>query len=301
MSSFRCRPAVLGDAAAVAALVMAAERFLYGKTEYSLGDLEAEWESLDLARDTLVLLDGEQVVAFGSLDDRGELWRSDGYVHPEQRSRGIGTELVAALEGAAAGRGARLMQNGILEPDEAGHRLFAGLGYQPVRVFRELRIDLAAPPDPPDWPDGFVVDEFETDRDAAGFHAAQQEAFSDHWEYRPRDLTWWREFHVEREGFDPSLWRVVRSGDEIAAGSICEAGRYGGGWVSVLFTRRPWRGQGLGRALLRDAFEKFRDRGEPSAGLSVDAANTTGAFHLYESAGMRPVLGWVMYEKELAL
>ena len=58
-------------------------------------------------------------------------------------------------------------------------------------------------------------------------------------------------------------------------------------------------GQGVGRALLRDAFGKFRDRGEPSAGLSVDAENTTGAFHLYESAGMRPVLGWVMYEKAI--
>jgi hypothetical protein len=34
-------------------------------------------------------------------------------------------------------------------------------------------------------------------------------------------------------------------------------------------------------------------------GLSVDADGTLGAFHLYESAGMRPALGWVMFEKEL--
>jgi hypothetical protein len=31
----------------------------------------------------------------------------------------------------------------------------------------------------------------------------------------------------------------------------------------------------------------------------VDAANDTGAFRLYERAGMAPVLGWVMYEKEI--
>jgi GNAT superfamily N-acetyltransferase len=88
-------------------------------------------------------------------------------------------------------------------------------------------------------------------------------------------------------------------GDEIAAGAICEADRYGGGWVSVLFTRRQWRARGVGRALLRDAFEKFWARGETSVGLGVDAESATGAFHLYESSGMQPVMGWVMHEKGL--
>jgi hypothetical protein len=31
----------------------------------------------------------------------------------------------------------------------------------------------------------------------------------------------------------------------------------------------------------------------------VDAANDTGAFSLYERAGMTPAPGWVMYEKEV--
>jgi mycothiol synthase len=300
MSSFLQRSAVPGDASAVAELVIAYERSLYGETAYSLGDLQAEWETLDLAHDALVLVDGERVVGFGSLYDRGELWRIDGYVHPEEQGRGIGARLVAALEESALSRGARRIQSGVVEPDERGHRMFAGLGYRPVRVFRELRIDLEAPPEPPVWPDGLVPDEFDADRDAAPFHAAQQEAFADHWEHRPRELADWRRFHIENDRFDPSLWRVVRAGDEIAAGAICESDRYGGGWIAVLFTRRPWRGRGVGRALLRDAFWKFRDRGEPSAGLSVDAESTTGAFHLYESSGMRPVMGWVMHEKTFA-
>ena len=172
-------------------------------------------------------------------------------------------------------------------------------GYRRVRVFRELRIDLDAAREAPEWPHGLVADTFEVDRDAAAFHAAEQEAFADHWEFRPRDLTRWRRLHTETEQFDPSLWRVVRAGDEIVAGTICEASRYGGGWVAVLFTRRPWRAQGVGRALLLDAFQKFRNRGEVSAGLGVDAENPTGAFRLYESAGMRPVMGWVMHEKEI--
>jgi hypothetical protein len=39
--------------------------------------------------------------------------------------------------------------------------------------------------------------------------------------------------------------------------------------------------------------------GEHRVGLGVDAASDTGAFRLYERARMAPVLGWVVYEKEL--
>jgi mycothiol synthase len=298
-SPFRQRAPVAADAPAVAELVIAYERSLYGTTAYSLADLEAEWESLDLARDALVLLDGERVVAFGALDDRGELWRIDGFVHPDEQGRGLGAELVTALEQSAASRGARRIQNSVMEPDEAGHVLLGGLGYRRVRVFRELRVELSVAPELPDWPDGLAPDAFDAERDATAFHAAEQEAFADHWEFRPRSLARWRGLHVETEHFEASLWRVVRAGDEIVAGAICEADRYGGGWVAVVFTRRPWRGRGVGRALLHDAFRKFWDRGERSIGLGVDAENATGAFQLYESVGMRPVLGWVVHERDL--
>jgi GNAT superfamily N-acetyltransferase len=95
------------------------------------------------------------------------------------------------------------------------------------------------------------------------------------------------------------MWCVVRAGEEIVAGTICTDETYGGGWIHVLFTRRPWRARGVGAALLRDSFGRFWARDEHSIGLGVDAANATGAFRLYLRAGMLPVLGWVVYEKEL--
>lgn len=299
MRSLATRPAVRADAPAVADLVTAYERSLYGDSAYALDNLEADWEAIDLARDTLVLVDGEAVVAFGSLQDRGELWRTDAYVHPREQGRGIGTELARRLERMAGSRGARRIQSGIAEPAAAGLRLFEGLGYRPVRVFREMRTELAVQPERPQWPGTAVPGEFDADRDAGAFHAAQQEAFADHWEHRRREFADWRDFHIATERFDPWLWVVVRDGDELAAGAICEANRYGGGWVAVLFTRRRWRGQGLGRAILQEAFVRFWDRGERSVGLTVDADGALGAFHLYESAGMAPALGWVMVEKEL--
>jgi len=61
----------------------------------------------------------------------------------------------------------------------------------------------------------------------------------------------------------------------------------------------PVRKQGVGAALLSDAFGPFWQRGERRVGLGVDAANDTGAFRLYERAGMTPALGWVVYEQAL--
>jgi GNAT superfamily N-acetyltransferase len=207
--------------------------------------------------------------------------------------------IAARLEEDAVRRGARRIHNRVFEADVAARRLLESLGYDAVRVFREMRIELAAPPPAPAWPEGLRVVPFDPERDVPEFHAAHQEAFADHWEYAPRDVESWSNWYVGSERFDPALWCVVRAGDEIVAGTICTADTYGGGYVHVLFTRRPWRGKGVGAALLGDALRRFWERGERSVGVGVDAAGETGAFRLYERAGLSPALGWVIYEKEL--
>jgi ribosomal protein S18 acetylase RimI-like enzyme len=300
LSSFRLDPVVAADAAAVTELVVAHESSLYGESAFSQADLEEQWSDLGLERNARVVRDGDLVVGYSEVRGRGELWRAEGYVHPDARGRGIGKLIATGLEEDVARRGARRIQNSVLEADSAARALLESLGYNAVRVFRELRIELGAPPPAPEWPAGLRVVSFDPERDALEFHAAHQEAFADHWEHKPRDFEAWSKGHLESERFDPTLWCVVRAGDEIAAGTICAGDTYGGGWVHALFTRRPWRKQGVGAALLVDAFGRFWERGEHSIGLGVDAANDTGAFRLYERAGMAPELGWVVYEKELS-
>lgn len=290
---------VAADAAGVTEVVSAMEASLYGQSAYSQADLQDEWSELDLAHDAYVVNEGGRTVGYGAIRSRGELWSVEGYVHPDVLGRGIGTLIATRLEEDAARGGARRIQNSLLEADSAARRLVESLGYDAVRVFRELRIQLNTTPRSPAWPNGLRVVPFDAERDAREFHAAHQEAFVDHWEYAPRDFESWSKSHLVGERFDPTLWCVVRAGDEIAAGTISTGDTYGGGWIHVLFTRRPWRKQGVGAALLGDALERFWQRGERSIGLGVDAANETGAFRLYERAGMAPVLGWVVYEKEV--
>src|SRR5690349_21443864 len=261
-----------GDAAAVTEVLAALESALYGQSSFSQADLEDEWSSLDLERDARVVRDGERIVGYGALHELGELWRAEGFVHPDALGRGVGRLIATGLEQDAARRGARRIQNNVFEVDSAARWLLESLGYRAVRVFREMRIELGAPPPAPVWPAGLRVVAFDPERDAREFHAAHQEAFADHWDYAPRDFETWSNSHLRGERFDPTLWAVVRAGQEIAAGTICTADTYGGGWVHVLFTRRPWRKLGVGAALLRDAFERFWQRGERSVGLGVDAA-----------------------------
>ena len=251
-------PAVASDAAAVTDVVAALESSLYGPSTFSQADLEAEWSELDLEQDVRVVRDGDRVVGYRAVRERGDVWRVEGYVHPDMAGRGIGRLIASELEEDAARDGARRIQTAVLEADSAARGLLESLGYSAVRVFREMRIELEAPPSRPEWPDGLRVVPFEPERDAREFHAAHQEAFADHWDFTPRDFESWSAPNLGSERFDPTLWCVVRAGDGIAAGTICTGDTYGGGWVHALFTRRPWRKQGVGATLLGDSFGRHR-------------------------------------------
>lgn len=283
----------------MAELVSALEIALYGHTTFSQADLEDEWSETDLAHETRVVRSGDRIVGYALITKRGGSWRVQGHVHPDAFGRGVGVLIATGVEREAAAGGIRRIQNSVLEADRAGRDLVESLGYDVVRVFREMRIELAAPPAPPAWPDAVQATAFDPENDVAAFYAAHQEAFADHWDYPPRDFASWSRGFLKSERYDPGLWCVVRAGSDIAAGAICTCDTYGGGWVQTLFTRRPWRKLGVGEALLRDAFTRLWERGERSVGLGVDAASDTGAFRLYERAGMTPALGWVIYEKQL--
>jgi mycothiol synthase len=299
MSSFRFRHCEPADASSVAEVVSAHERAFRGESGYSLADLRAEWHTTNLAEHTWAVLEDDRIVGYGLISDRGELWRADGYVHPGAFGRGLGAQLASLLEAEVRARGAKRVQNTVLEADTSARFLMTALGYREVRRFREMRTELSAAPAAPLWPDGLRAVPFDPPADARAFHAAQEEAFSDHWEFLSRTFEMWSRAHLETPEFDASLWSVVWDGKEVVAGAICRFEAYGGGWIDVLFTRAPWRRRGVGEALVAAAFAKLWERGQPSIGLGVDSQSETGAFRLYERMGMKPAWAGVTYEKAL--
>jgi ribosomal protein S18 acetylase RimI-like enzyme len=161
-----------------------------------------------------------------------------------------------------------------------------------------MRIDLGAALEIPRWPDGITPRRLRVGRDEPQVHAADVEAFAEHHLYEPRSYAEWRLHHIDRPGFDPGLWLIAWDGDEIAGYAAAWVAD-DGGFVGDLAVRTPWRGRGLGLALLIEEFRALSARGVTVVRLDVDAQNATGAVALYEKAGMRVARRFDVLEKKL--
>ncbi|NET38169.1 MAG: GNAT family N-acetyltransferase [Cyanothece sp. SIO1E1] len=71
------------------------------------------------------------------------------------------------------------------------------------------------------------------------------------------------------------------------------------GWINLLGTRRGFRRQGLGRAMLVVGLRCLQAVGLETARLDVDAKNPNGALQLYESVGFRVLHTDLVYVKTL--
>lgn len=295
------RPATADDFEAVVALLVTDESHLTGRpSRIALSDVRGWLAGVDLARNTWLFEEDRRLVACGWAEAHvGGLGFAVGVVHPAAKGRGLGPQLVETSEGSLRAACSLRVHQVALAADRAAPGLFAARGYREVRRFYEMAIEFETPPPVPPLPDGYAIEVFR-EEDARLFHEALDESFQDHWEHRSREFEEWWEQRRTAPDFDPTLWFLVRDGDEVAAVARNEPNRNGGGWVGALGVRRPWRGRGFGRALLLHTFGEFHRRGVNRVSLGVDAENPSGATKLYESVGMATELEQVVYERALA-
>ena len=294
------------DLDAVLELMRATDIAVAGASDWTASELSSTWADLELARDAwLFELDG-RVAGYADFFAKGARLNGDGYVHPELRGRGIGSEILRLTEERAREEeptvpaGERVyIQNATLDRDEETVRFYRGHGYEPVRGFRGMAIDLDEEPVPGEVP-GIQIRAYRHPDEGPAFHAAHQESFADHWEHRPTSWEEWQEKRFGRETFDPTLWWVAEADGEIA-GVVFGEQRLNPdqGWIDVLGVRRAYRRRGIAEALLKTAFAELYRRGERRVGLGVDAESPTGATRVYERAGMRTLWHAIVYEKEL--
>lgn len=301
MSRYTHRPATLDDAAAAAELMNAFDRAHVEEPDtLTAEDLVSWWAQLTLEEDSRFFFDdGGNLVGTSTLAlrDEEQLLDLDAYVHPAHLGRGLGGAMIDWLEEQSRERGLTRARTSALAVDAAAGRLVAARGFAPIRHFYRMSIDLDTPPPGPEWPAGFTVSTLQPEEEPV-VYAVITEAFAEHWGQEHREYDEWRRRNVEREWWDPTLVYLVREGGEVVAAST-NGFRFGSGWVDTIGTLKPWRGKGLGRALLLTAFGEFFERGERRVALAVDAGNETGATHLYESVGMRIAWQADIYEKHL--
>jgi mycothiol synthase len=296
---FTVRALTPADAGTVAELLNEDERSFGPDAALSAQDIGEWWLRTDLERHSWLLADDASPVGVGWLEPHGDAVFAAGSVRPGHKGRGLGSWLVDCSEAGARALQPARIQQAALGPDAAAHELFRSRGYEEVRRHWEMAIDLERDPPEPSLPDAFHIETFDP-TDARAFHAASAEAFQDEWGFRSMEFDEWWEMRRTSPGYDPSLWFVIRDGNELAAVCRCVEGLRGGGHVGMLGVREPWRRRGFGLALLLHAFREFRRRGAPHVSLGVDSENPTGATRLYEQAGMRVEREYVTFEKALA-
>jgi mycothiol synthase len=293
------RRAGVDDAPAINKLIAAADIAVQGRTESSEPELLAWWREMDLDVNSWVLDRDGDIAAYAVVLPHGDSLELDGFVHPERRGQGLGTWLVATAEERAGELGLPKLYAWSLAGDSRAHRLFEQFGMRELRRFYRMLIELDGPPPPAEWAEGLHVATLQPE-DAQVFHAVLGEAFAEEWNFVPLPFEEWYERRIVKDpDFDPTIWFLVRDGDDVAAVMRCEADRSGAGFVGALGVRKAWRRRGLGIALLHHAFGEFFRRGQPRIALGVDAENPTGATRLYERAGMHVAFEAVTYGKEV--
>ncbi|MBL8056811.1 MAG: GNAT family N-acetyltransferase, partial [Anaerolineales bacterium] len=180
------------------------------------------------------------------------------------------------------------------DKDRLRPALLEAAGYQAVRWGYLMRRDLAEPIEERALPAGLGVRPVRADEYRAVW-AALNEAFLDHWGFRPLTDG---EYEGWRAGttFQPELWQVAFTPAGAVAGMVLnfiprEENAVLGlqrGWTDPICVRRPWRQQGLAKALILRSLRLLKAQGMSEAALGVDTQNLSGALRLYESCGFRP-------------
>jgi ribosomal protein S18 acetylase RimI-like enzyme len=179
-------------------------------------------------------------------------------------------------------------------------------GYHPARYFYDMvRPSLENIPEAP-LPEGLEIRPVQPEHLRAIWDA-NTEAFRDHWgdpERTPEDYQRW----LRDEEFQPEIWKVAwdKASNQVVGmvlGFInAEANaRFNRkrGWTENICVRRPWRRQGVARALIAANLRELKARGMTEAALGVDADNLTGALGVYESMGFEVARRQTVYRKPM--
>jgi GNAT superfamily N-acetyltransferase len=106
--------------------------------------------------------------------------------------------------------------------------------------------------------------------------------------------------------FDPSLWQIAWHGDTVIGTTFCFINEHENsefnrkrGHTELISVAKPWRGQGIAKALMARGMKALKERGMTEAALGVDAGNPSGALRLYETMGFQITKRVMYYWKPL--
>ncbi len=184
--------------------------------------------------------------------------------------------------------------------DEALHALLSDHDFTAGTTYHRMVIDHSGDVAAPEVPAGIVVRRGTFD-DASRWaaHEVIIDSFRGQFGFVARPHDEWVEAHEAQASFDWSQLTVLEVDGRAVAVRVCDD-KYveaeNCGHIAMLGVLEEFRGRGLARFLLRDAFALDAASGRVGTILHVDTNNPTPALGLYLSVGMKPTLvldGWI--------
>src|SRR5262245_35470920 len=166
------RPARTEDIPAVVELIGACERDSDGVAEVDEGDVSFERHGFDPDLDTMLVFDGDDMVAWAEL----YLRRAEADVRPPHRGCGIGSTLLRWTEGRARELGVADINQSKTDSNAGARELFLANGYEPRWISWMIRIALDEAPPAVEPPPGISIRPY-LETDARDVHRVIDAAF----------------------------------------------------------------------------------------------------------------------------
>lgn len=277
------RPLDRADAHAFVAVVQQIETDVLGEPLIDLDDVTAEWSVpgfVPADHGRVVEKPGE----FGAvlLTPRG---RVELALSPGLRTVELTVDLLAWADDLAAAQGHTRIEGFVVGSDHVDQAAFDQRGFAVGHTSWILRLAADVPLALSPLPAGVTTRSFSLP-DAEEVYRVVENAFAS-WgpSWRPRTFEQWAAITLDRPRVDPSRFRVAEdSAGRIIGAVVAFPADDSELWVEQLAVDSSWRGRGIGRRLLAEAFTRGRDDGFEVGGLATDSR--TGALPLYESVGM---------------
>jgi mycothiol synthase len=284
----RTRPASRDDLRPVVEMFQAYDVRFRGGVDTDDSDFTDDWsaDGFDWADSTLAVEDGDALVGYATVIEE----------YADAMTVAGREELLPRLLDWVEAH-PQSLEHYVPDGDRDRHALMESRGWSPARRFWRMRVEHETAPPSPVWPDGVTVRSYDRPRDDEAVHGLITRSFREIGGQHERSLESWRGYLLDSEKFDAQLYRVAEKDGRVVGACLSQLMGTDYGFVRQLAVDSGLRGQGLGLALLHDAFALHVARHMPATVLGVDAGNQTGALGLYEKAGMRVVEQFTRWDR----
>ena len=225
-------------------------------------------------------------------------------IHPSHRRHGVATVLLREVSRHAGEAGSMRMQVCIAQNNLPAKKLASHLGFEFIRYFRELRLDLDAAQLPDLEPSDYIIRSLRPD-EAEILTQLQNRAFADSWGFNPNTADEIA-YRINLSSCSPKnilmaylknrpigyCWTRIMIEEKTTADRMK-------GEIHMLGVDPEFRNKGIGRNVLLAGLAELKSRGVTIVELTADGTDVV-ALGLYKSVGFQVCSRIEWFEKKLA-